>query len=125
MFAQAFESVKRRYFGGAAARPGTDGDASGADGDAGPRSGTSSTDGDADSLGLSPEEEILRLVRASDGRIEQGDVVEALSWSPATVSRRLGQLEAEGEVVRFPVGRRKVVCLPDCTPAAVRSPFEA
>lgn len=125
MFANAFESVKRRYFGDGAARPGTDGGASDADGDARLRRETSSTDGATDSLGLSPDEEILQLLEARDGRIEQGDVVEALPWSPATVSRRLGQLEAEGEVVRFPVGRRKIVCRPDCTPAAVRSPFEA
>lgn len=124
MLAEAFASVKRRYFGGSApARPRIDVDGR-ADADRGHRSETASTDGDSHPLQRTPNEEILALLEANDGRIEQGDVVDSLPWSPATVSRRLGELEAEGRVVRYPVGRRKIVCLPDCKPAAARSPFE-
>ena len=124
MLAEAFASVKRRYFGGSApTRPRIDVDGR-ADADGGHRRETAPTDGDSHPLRSTPAEEILQIVESRDGRIEQGDVVDALPWSPATVSRRLGELEADGRVVRYPIGRRKIVCLPGCEPAAARSPFE-
>lgn len=69
-----------------------------------------------------PTKRILQLLDEHDGRIEQADVVSALDLSPATVSRKLAALESEGRVVRYRVGRGKVVCRPDCVPEAARSP---
>lgn len=59
------------------------------------------------------EDRILDLVDRNGGRIEQSDIVSHLQYSAATVSRRLGDMEEEGDVVRYKVGRKKVVCLPD------------
>lgn len=118
MLADAIESVKRRCFGGSAPPR------SGADGvDAG-RPESEPTD-DLPPFALTPTEEVVHLLRDRGGRASQGEIVEALELSPATVSRRLGEMEAAGRIVRYPVGRRKIVCLPDSRPAAVRSPYEA
>jgi uncharacterized membrane protein len=84
-----------------------------------------STAPEREPLRPTPNEEILGLVDARGGRVEQAEIVDAVEWSPATVSRRLGELEDDGRVVRFPVGRRKLVCLPGSEPSAARSPFEA
>lgn len=123
MFAEAFESVKRRYFdSGRVARP-----REAADGTDDHVRTEESTDADSDlqPFVLTPGEEVLQLLRRNSGRLNQGELVEALDWSPATVSRRLGEMEADGQLVRYQIGRRKIVCLPDCQPAAARSPFEA
>lgn len=69
-----------------------------------------------------PTDRILRLLDEHDGRIEQAEVVSGLDLSPATVSRKLSALESEGRVVRYRVGRGKVVCRPDRVPEAARSP---
>lgn len=67
----------------------------------------------------SPTERILGVVEGHDGRIEQAAVVSELDLSPATVSRKLTDLESDGRVVRFRVGRGKIVCLPDRVPEGV------
>lgn len=61
------------------------------------------------------EDRILDLVDRNGGRIEQSEIVSHLQYSAATVSRRLGDMEEDGDVVRYKVGRKKVVCLPDRT----------
>lgn len=67
----------------------------------------------------SPTERILGTVEGHDGRIEQAAVVSELDLSPATVSRKLTDLESDGRVVRYRVGRGKIVCLPDRVPEGV------
>lgn len=64
----------------------------------------------------SSTERILRAVEDHEGQVQQARIVSELDLSPATVSRRLTDLEAEGRVVRYRVGRGKVVCLPDEVP---------
>lgn len=66
--------------------------------------------------GLSPEDYIARLVGDAGGRLAQQDIVRYTDWSAATVSRRLQTMEAEGEIIRLRVGRKKVVCLPEAVP---------
>lgn len=68
----------------------------------------------------SSTERIVRAVEDHEGRVEQARIVSKLDLSPATVSRRLTDLEAAGRVVRYRVGRGKVVCLPDRVPEGVR-----
>ena len=71
---------------------------------------------------LSTAERVLRAVTEGGGRIEQATIVEGLDLSPATVSRTLTNLEADGRVVRYRVGRGKLVCLPECVPEAAKPP---
>ena len=137
MIADAIAFVKRRYAGTGARSGPNAGAREGAAAEVGSRSveaaaGTGedasvpgSDDADLHPLAMTPSEEVLALLGGNGGRIGQGDVVDAFDWSPATVSRRLGEMEAAGDVVRYQVGRRKVVCLPDACPDAARSPFEA
>lgn len=61
----------------------------------------------------STTERIARMVEENGGRIEQATIVSRLECSAATVSRRLGEMEDAGEVVRYTVGRKKIVCHPD------------
>lgn len=56
---------------------------------------------------------LLELVEANGGRMKQSELVRRTEWSKATVSRYLGELEDEGAIDRVPVGRCKVVLLPD------------
>lgn len=65
------------------------------------------------STGHSRKDALLELVEASGGRVKQAEVVRRTGWSKATVSRHLSQLEAAGAIERIPVGRCKVVLLPD------------
>lgn len=58
------------------------------------------------------EERIVRLIERNGGRIEQAEIVSVVDYSAATVSRRLGEMEDRAEIVRYKVGRKKVVCLP-------------
>lgn len=59
---------------------------------------------------------ILRLLEANDGQLWQGDVVEHLDVSKATVSRRLAELEDEDEVDRMLFRGKNLVWLSDNTP---------
>lgn len=72
--------------------------------------------------GRSTAERILQVVAEDEGRIEQASIVERLDLSPATVSRTLTNLEEDGRVVRYRVGRGKLVCLPESVPEAAKPP---
>ena len=63
--------------------------------------------------GRTRKETLLELVEAHEGRVVQADLVDLTGWSKATVSRHLGELEDDGAVDRIPLGRCKVVLLPD------------
>ena len=71
---------------------------------------------------VSPRERVLTLLARNGGRMKQAEFVSAVEWSESTVSRRLCNLEAEEAVVRYRIGREKVVFLPDEVPASFRSP---
>lgn len=66
--------------------------------------------------GRTRAEALLELVEERGGRVKQADLVRRTGWSKSTVSRHLGKLEEDGEVDRIPVGRCKVVLLPDESP---------
>lgn len=82
----------------------------------GERSGRSAIENSSsfsiDERGVPKEECVRRLLDGHGGRIYQTDVVESTEWSKATVSRVLAEMEQSGEVVRYAVGRQKVVCYP-------------
>lgn len=63
--------------------------------------------------GRTRSEALLELVAVNGGRVKQAELVRRTDWSKSTVSRYLGELEEEGAVDRVPVGRYKVVLLPD------------
>lgn len=66
--------------------------------------------------GILPEDYIYRLVEDADGRLDQQQIVNRTGWSEATVSRRLSAMEENGDITRFKVGRKNVVCLPEAVP---------
>lgn len=59
---------------------------------------------------------VLAALRARGGRAKQSDLVADVAWSKSTVSRRLMALEESGDVVRYAVGREKLVVLPETVP---------
>lgn len=63
--------------------------------------------------GRSRADVLVELVEANGGRVKQSELVELTGWSKATVSRYLSGLEDEGTLDRVPLGRQKVVLLPD------------
>lgn len=61
---------------------------------------------------LTPRETIVHRLRAvDDGRIKQQALVDELDWSESTVSRHLSDLEADGIIERYQIGRENVVFL--------------
>lgn len=65
------------------------------------------------STGRSRTNALLELVEAHGGRVKQAELVRLTGWSKSTVSRHLSELEDDGAIERVPVGRYKVVLLPD------------
>lgn len=68
---------------------------------------------------VSSEEQVLALLDTYDGRMRQQDVVAETGFSPATVSRLLSELEADGRIERLRKGREKIVVDPECLPPAL------
>ena len=66
--------------------------------------------------GFTPREYVHDVLHEHEGRLRQCDFVERYGWSPATISRLLSDLETDGDVVRYRLGREKVVCLPSAVP---------
>lgn len=87
------------------AEPPTDGDSSVSD----------DTDADATPPAelLSNEEQVLKLLRESGGRIKQQRVASELDWTAAKTSQVIGGLREEGELETFRIGRENVVTFPD------------
>lgn len=73
---------------------------------------------------ISPEERLVGLLEANDGRMKQSEIVGAVEWSESTVSRKLGALESDGAITRYRIGRGKLVFLPGAEPDCLGSPFD-
>lgn len=81
--------------------------------------GESPTDWDPTELPITPEgrtlqtdqEQIIRVLIANDGWLEQPRISEETEWSKAKVSRVLTRMEYQGDVTRVACGRSNVVFL--------------
>lgn len=78
--------------------------------------------------GSPPEEEfvsdrelIRQLVGRNGGRMRQSEIVDAVDWSKAKVSRLLADLEEDDEITKLRLGRENLICLPGQEPAASKS----
>lgn len=78
------------------------------------------TEWDAGQL-ISPRERVLKLLAQNEGGMKQSEIVSAVDWSESTVSRKLGKLEADGEIVRYRIGRGKCVYLSGEEPDVFKS----
>ena len=65
------------------------------------------------------EQRVYHVLEECDGTVYQSQVAEATGWSHAKVSRLLSGMEESGTIVRFRVGRQKIVCLPGHEPGYV------
>lgn len=74
--------------------------------------------------GLTPKEFLVAVVRIRGGRTYQKDLVETTGWSGSSVSRLLGELEADGVVERVQVGREKIVYLEESVPEGLAAATE-
>ena len=63
--------------------------------------------------GNARKETLLELVTSRGGRVQQAELIDLTGWSKSMVSRKLGELETDDEIVRKRFGRHKVVFLPD------------
>lgn len=66
-------------------------------------------------------EQVHELLETSGGRVYQSDIASAAEWSSAKVSYVLSDMEANGSIVRYQVGRQKIVCLPGEEPDVISS----
>lgn len=71
--------------------------------------------------GFTPEEYVRDVLSRNDGRLRQRRFVDDYGWAASTISRLLSELEERGRIVRYRLGREKVVCLPEAVPATHRS----
>jgi len=65
---------------------------------------------------LTDEDHVEGLLEQNGGRLRQREIVEALPWSKAKVSRVLSRMEDDGAIVKIPLGRENLVCFPDDVP---------
>ncbi|WP_435366153.1 helix-turn-helix transcriptional regulator [Haloarchaeobius sp. DYHT-AS-18] len=70
---------------------------------------------------MGPNERIRRLLRDHGGRMSQQAIIEQTGWSPSKTSRELCSMEQRDAIVRAPLGREKIVCLPEAAPDAMRA----
>ena len=59
---------------------------------------------------------VSALLEEHDGQMRQSNIVEATDWSKAKVSRLLGDMADNGEIVKIPMGRQNLVCLDGMEP---------
>lgn len=64
---------------------------------------------------------VYRILEENDGLIYQAEFSEATSWSKSKVSRVLSDMETEGLLSRYQLGREKIVCLPGSEPDLLSS----
>lgn len=76
--------------------------------------------GDLVAYGLTPAEYVRAVLVEHGGRIKQHRFADRYGWSAASLSRLLTELEDEGVIARYRVGREKVVCLPEAVPESAR-----
>lgn len=65
------------------------------------------------------EQRVHQLLDERSGAAYQREVAEVTGWSKAKVSRVLSGMEDDDLIVRFRVGREKIVCLPGQEPSYV------
>jgi hypothetical protein len=61
---------------------------------------------------MSNEERVVWEIRARGGRVRQQELVSALGWSDAKVSRAVGTLRDRGDIEGFRLGNENVLSLP-------------
>lgn len=83
------------------------------------RSTDSEPDGDEF---LTDRERVRQLISENGGRMKQSEIVDAVDWSKAKVSRLLADLEEDGQVTKLRLGRENLVCLSGHEPTASKSP---
>ncbi|WP_226483268.1 helix-turn-helix transcriptional regulator [Natrinema amylolyticum] len=66
-------------------------------------------------------ERVHRLLQENGGRMKQSEIVDAVDWSKAKVSRLLSTLEEDGEITKVAVGRENLIFLPGHEPTAATS----
>lgn len=71
--------------------------------------------------GFTPEEYVRDVLSRNDGRLRQRRFVDDYGWAASTISRLLSELEERGRIVRYRLGREKVVCLPEAVPSSHQS----
>ncbi len=83
------------------------------------------TERDESSIGndefMTDRERIHHLVSTNGGRMKQSEIVDAVDWSKAKVSRLLADLEDEDEITKLRLGRENLICLRGQEPAASQS----
>lgn len=62
---------------------------------------------------------VLGTLDEANGTMWQEEIRQNLEWSASKTSRKLSELEDDGNIRRHQIGRRKVVCLPGCEPPLV------
>ena len=70
---------------------------------------------------MTDRERVQRLVRSNGGRMKQSEIVDAVDWSKAKVSRLLADLEDDGEITKLRLGRENLICLRGQEPPASKS----
>lgn len=70
--------------------------------------------------GVTPTEFFVGMLEDSEGRLRQQAFSEATGWADSTISRHLKRMEDDGDVVRVPFGREKLVYLPEVAPTGSR-----
>lgn len=70
---------------------------------------------------MTDRERVQHLVRSNGGRMKQSEIVDAVDWSKAKVSRLLADLEDDGEITKLRLGRENLICLRGQEPPASKS----
>lgn len=70
---------------------------------------------------VSDREQVRRLLQENGGRMKQSEIVDAVDWSKAKVSRLLSKLDEDGEITKISLGRENLIVLPGHEPAAAIS----
>ncbi len=71
---------------------------------------------------LTDRERVRQLINENGGRMKQSEIVDAVDWSKAKVSRLLADLEEDGVVTKLRLGRENLVCLSGHEPTASKLP---
>lgn len=66
---------------------------------------------------------VQELLKRDNGRMRQSTIVEVTEWSKSKVSRLLSRMAEEGKVIKIPLGRENLVCMPGHEPAIARRSF--
>lgn len=72
-----------------------------------------------------PDEFVRRIIEAEGGKLWQQDFQRYGNFTQSFICRLLQDLEAEGEITRYRIGREKIVTLPDESVFSTESPEQA